>query len=160
MIVLECSSRGDRRFSALSAEVAVFGQRQSIENHYQLAKRFGPIIPQTLREAKGRKPTHFAVIGIPFPLAWGPAWYDLLWVKYLDQHPELVAYAHTFDAFHDAFHTARQVVCQAESIRRYVQEGRAAILTRPDTVALLSRLASAPSDPLRYRLRTLPMDDR
>ena len=64
-----------------------------------------------------------------------------LWVKYLDQHPELVRYAQTFDDFHDCFHTPRQVVCQADSIRRYIRDGRAVVLARPDIQTLLSLFA-------------------
>jgi len=138
--ILECSSRGDRRFSALYAHVSAFHVTQSIEDHYQLAKRFGPQAPRTPRDAKGRKPTHFQVGDKTLPLELGAAWCELLWVKYLDQHPDLVAYAQTFEDFHDMFHTPRQVVCQANSIRRYVQDGRAAILTRPDVQALLQIL--------------------
>jgi len=37
--VLECSSRGDKRFSALYAKVLAFGVRDTIENHYQKSKR-------------------------------------------------------------------------------------------------------------------------
>lgn len=110
---------------------------QSIEDHYQLAKRFDQLVPRTTREAKGRKPTHFQVGNKTLPLALGPAWYELLWIKYLDQHPDLVTYAKAFDDFHDMFHTPRQFVCQADSIRRYIQNGRAAILVQPDIQDLL-----------------------
>ncbi len=140
--ILECSSQGDRRFSALYAQVSVFANTQSIETHYQLAKRFGPYAPRTPRDAKGRKPTHFQVRDTSFSLTLGPAWYELLWVKYLDQHPDLVAYAMTFEDFHDAFHTPRQVVCQADSIRRYIRDGRGGVLARPDIQTLQSLFAS------------------
>ena len=93
--ILECSSQGDRRFSALYAQVSIFANTQSSETHYQLAKRFGPSASRTPRDAEGRKPTHFQVRDRSFPLTLGPVWYDLLWVKYLDQHPDLVAYAAT-----------------------------------------------------------------
>ena len=39
MKILECSSRGDKRFNALYAKVKVFGFEDSIENHYQRCKR-------------------------------------------------------------------------------------------------------------------------
>ena len=38
-MILECSSKGDKRFSALYAKVKVFGVYDSIENHYQNCKR-------------------------------------------------------------------------------------------------------------------------
>lgn len=39
MKILECSSRGDKRFSAFYAKVEVFSKLDSIENHYQSCKR-------------------------------------------------------------------------------------------------------------------------
>src|SRR3990172_1530265 len=40
MRTLECSNAGDPRFSALNARVIILGTMDTIENHYQLAKRF------------------------------------------------------------------------------------------------------------------------
>lgn len=37
---LECSSKGDKRFSALYCKVSVNGKIDTIENHYQLNKVF------------------------------------------------------------------------------------------------------------------------
>lgn len=39
MKILECSSKGDKRFSAFYAKIKVFGIYDSIENHYQNCKR-------------------------------------------------------------------------------------------------------------------------
>ena len=39
MKILECSSAGDKRFSAFYALVDVFGVTNSIERHYQSVKR-------------------------------------------------------------------------------------------------------------------------
>lgn len=41
MKVLECSSKGDKRLSAFYAKINLFGNYNSIENHYQLSKRIG-----------------------------------------------------------------------------------------------------------------------
>lgn len=73
------------------------------------------------------------------PLDLGRAYYDLLWAKYLQAHPDLVAYAATFDAFHDPFARPRQAN-QAESIRQYVKAGREAVFERPDVQALVRLL--------------------
>jgi hypothetical protein len=124
--VLECSSRGDRRFSALYARVRICGREATIEAHYQLAKRF-PWAPRTWREAKGKKPTHLEICGRTLPPEYLTAWYALLWLVYLDAHPELVAYARQFDGFTDSF--ARPGAnTQAEMVRLYVKEGRQALL--------------------------------
>lgn len=124
--ILECSSRGDRRFSALYAQVKVCGRLATIEEHYQLAKRF-PWAPRHWREAKGRRPTHLEICGRRFPVSYLTAWYALLWLLYLDQHPELVEYARQFDGFRDSF--ARPGCnSQAKMIELYVKRGREGLL--------------------------------
>ncbi|WCK57549.1 macro domain-containing protein (plasmid) [Aneurinibacillus sp. Ricciae_BoGa-3] len=53
--------------------------------------------------------------------------YKLLWVKYLDASPSLVAYASEFDDFTDSFR-GNSVNCQADVVKQYVKEGRTSIL--------------------------------
>lgn len=138
--VLECSSRGDRRFSALYARVKIFGREASIEEHYQLAKRF-PRAPRTWREAKGRRPAHLEICGRVLPPEYLTAWYALLWLVYLDAHPELVAYAREFDEFADSF--ARPGAnSQADMVRLYAKQGRRALVKR--CAPLLRALGAAP----------------
>ena len=60
---LECSSKGDKRLSAFYSKVNVFGKVDSIENHYQLCKRFNNFVPSSWRDSKGKVPTHFVVKG-------------------------------------------------------------------------------------------------
>lgn len=133
MTTLECSSKGDRRFSAFYAKVDLNGKYDSIENHYQLSKRFivegKEVIPTNWKEAKGKVPMYFVVNGNKIPLLYISSFYDLLWVKYLDQHPELVEFAKQFDEFTDMFRGKSQV-CQADSIRTYVKEGRSALMRK------------------------------
>ncbi len=124
--ILECSSRGDRRFSALFARIEVFGRRASIEEHYQMSKRF-PEPPRSWREAKGRRPMHLEINGKTFPTSYLTAWYALLWLLYLDAHPELVEYARKFDDFRDSFARPGRN-SQAEMVRLYVKQGRGALL--------------------------------
>jgi hypothetical protein len=124
---LECSSKGDKRFSAFYAKVKVFGKYDSIENHYQLSKRFGDFVPTTWKDAKGKTPTHFEVNGKQFDLKYLSMWYDLLWVKYLDEHPELVEYAVQFDDYSDMF-KGKSINCQADTIRKYIKQGRQRII--------------------------------
>lgn len=139
---LECSSRGDSRFSALTAGLTIAGVQDSIEGHYQKAKRFGSAPPpQSWRAGKGRRPTHFEFLERPIPLEYSRGFYDLLWIKYLDTHPELVAYAAQFTDFHDVFARPGRV-SQAESIRQYLHDGRTTMLRRPDIVAVCTILRS------------------
>jgi hypothetical protein len=130
MKVLECSSKGDKRYSAFYAMVKVFGKTDSIENHYQLCKRFGDIIPQTWKDAKGKQPTHIHINSKDYDVKYLSMFYKLLWVKYLDQHPELVDSAKQFDDFHDIFKGKNTVNCQADVIRQYIKQGRDSIMEK------------------------------
>jgi len=124
---LECSSKGDKRFSAFYARVFAFGEFDSIENHYQLSKRFGDFIPTSWQDAKGKNPTHIELNGKKYDLKMMPQWYKLLWVKYLDNSPHLVEHASQYDEFNDIF-KGKSINCQADVIRQYIKEGRESIL--------------------------------
>ena len=134
MKVLECSSKGDKRFSALYAKVKVFGFEDSIENHYQRCKR--DINGNPVK--KGQKVDYIIINGMEAPANFLTAYYKLLWCSYLDAHPELVAYAATFDDYNDMFR-GKAINCQADVIRQYVKEGRKSILQEV-SVRLLRRL--------------------
>jgi hypothetical protein len=128
MATLECSSKGDKRFSAFYAKVFAFGKWDSIENHYQLCKRFGDFVPQTWRDAKGKKPTHININGKDYDVKYLSMFYKLLWISYLDNNKELVEYAKQFDNFHDMFKGKNTVNCQADVIRQYIKEGRISVM--------------------------------
>lgn len=120
--VLECSSRGDRRFSALFAQVTIKGKTQSIEEWYQGSKRD----LDGKRVGKGKP---FAYIVDPFTgdrLSGKEATslYRGLWITYLSKNPELVKYAEQFDEFHDMFKGKNTVNCQADVIAAYVKGDR------------------------------------
>lgn len=53
--ILQCHSRGDRRFTPFNCRVLAFGRHDSIENHYHRAKRFGIRAPADWRDAKELK---------------------------------------------------------------------------------------------------------
>lgn len=138
--VLECSTysgdaktpKGDKRFSAWGAKVKVGSTFDYIENHYQLCKRFiedgKVVVPKSWKDAKGKHDiAFFEVLGRRYEPKYLSAYYSLLWVKYLDDNPSLVEYAKGFDKFTDKF-KGKSVNCQAEVIRKYVKEGREAIL--------------------------------
>lgn len=127
MKILECSSKGDRRFSAFYAKVVVGGVLQSIEDHYQLAKRFRQgvwiIRPHTWRDAKGKKPVHFDIAGKAYPVELLSEFYYALWHRFLSERPDLVEFLKGFDGYTDMF--ARPGGnSQAECIRAYVKDNR------------------------------------
>ena len=128
MKVLECSSAGDMRFSAFGAKVEAFGTFDSIENHYQLAKRFVTVFgeleaPSHWKEAKGKTPVLSEIGGKLLPIDYLSMYYSLLWVKYFDQNPGLLRIAEQYDEFHDRFKGGSKV-CQADVIRDIVRHGR------------------------------------
>ena len=114
--VLECSSVGDKRFSAMYANVRMFGVLDTIENHYQGSKRDasgGPV-------KKGKPVAYIVINRRKYPAEMLTAWYRLLWIIYLDKNPKLVEYAKQFDSYYDIFRGKNTINCQADVIRDYV----------------------------------------
>ena len=136
--ILECSSKGDKRFSAFYAKVKIYNRYDSIENHYQLCKRFGDIIPKTWRDAKGKKPSHINIDGKDYDVKYLSMFYKLLWVKYLNNNPNLIEYAKQYDEFNDIFKGKNSLNCQADVIRQYIKEGKQSILNEcAELIAML-----------------------
>jgi hypothetical protein len=126
-MLLECSSKGDKRFSAFYAQVEVFDVVDSIENHYQLSKRFGnDIKPRHWKECKGRKPSHFMIGRHRYDLSLFSLWYKSLWLKYFEQNPDLLVYIGQFDEFNDMF-KGKSLNCQADVIRDIANKGYLAV---------------------------------
>lgn len=105
----------------------IWNKFDSIENHYQLCKRFGEFIPRTWRDAKGKQPTHIELNGREYEIKYLGQFYKLLWVKYLDNNPALVEYASSFDEFNDIF-KGKSINCQADVIRQYIKNGRESVM--------------------------------
>jgi hypothetical protein len=111
---LECSTKGDKRFSAFCA----FVNGQSIEAQYQAAKVFASGVSGLhWREAKGK---HFVNVKECAEL------YTKLWRQYIAENPELLCVivnaTGLSDIFGQPFH-----VCQATElwhIRQDYLEGR------------------------------------
>jgi len=114
--VLECSSRGDKRFSAMYAKVLAFGINDTIEKHYQKSKRTasGGYV------SKGQPVDHMVLGNHRYPVAMLTDWYRLLWIRYLDNNPKLVEYAGQFDEFTDMFRGKNTINCQADVIKDYI----------------------------------------
>jgi hypothetical protein len=135
--ILQCHSRGDRRFTPFNCRVVAFGREDSIENHYHLAKRFGSVAPRDWRHAKELERSHrqtgwqigpvAALVrsnaeGSSFRLDdLGIQFYVMLWYRYLRTRPELVQAAAEFDEFEDPFRGSFPF-CQADVIRQVVRE--------------------------------------
>jgi hypothetical protein len=102
---LECSSRGDKRFSAFCAVV----DGATIEAQYQAAKVFedgSTNLP--IRRAKGRRAVN------PEECA---ALYRCLWDQYIADHPELLIVLRAASGLSDIFGQPGHV-CQATELWR------------------------------------------
>ena len=142
--ILQCHSRGDKRYSPFCCYVLAFGRERSIEDHYQSCKVFqspeGLIQARDWREAKdwqkainkGGKGYERVGFVLPNGLSLGNSnskvddliiqYYIALWLKYLRSYPELIEYARTFDEFADPF-KGKFPFCQADVIRLVAREG-------------------------------------
>lgn len=106
MTTLECSSTGDRRFSALYASylhpTLIRLAPGTIECIYQGAKRDGNHKPFPI--AKGASPFYMHMEGMDYPArSVQYAFYRMLWHLYFIRRPDLLQYAATFAAYHDTF---------------------------------------------------------
>lgn len=78
---LECSSRGDQRFSPFFARIKSRGNR-SIEEIYQASKRFPDgRTGLSIEEAKGKTPVNIRELKVL---------YSTLWDEYIEENPELI----------------------------------------------------------------------
>ena len=105
---LECSSRGDRRFSAFAARIKSRGNR-SIEEIYQAAKVFADgSTGLTWREAKGKRAVNADEVR---------ALYPVLWDEYIAENPHLLSLLTAASGLQDLFGQAGHA-CQATELWR------------------------------------------
>jgi hypothetical protein len=132
--ILQCHSRGNQNYSPFFCSVRAFGVVDSIENHYQCAKRFqGCPAPRNWRDARKYKHQGFRQVawqigkyrlpvktdesGTSFAVDdWGIQYYIALWHRHLSEHPEKVEFAQQFDEFEDPF-KGNFPFCQADVMR-------------------------------------------
>jgi hypothetical protein len=133
---LECSSKGDKRFSALYAKVSAFGLMDTIENHYQKSKRNA----NGATVKKGQPVDHMVLNCHKFSASMLTSWYRLLWVKYLDGNPELVEYARQFDEFSDMFRGKSTINCQADVIRDYIADREQLVRSATKLIKMLKQM--------------------
>lgn len=102
---LECSSRGDRRFSAFFATV----DGSTIEELYQARKVFADgSTGLSPKDAKGRQAVNMDDVR---------AYYGQLWDTYIREHPELLAVLREASGLSDMFGQPGRA-CQATELWR------------------------------------------
>lgn len=105
---LECSSKGDKRFSAFYARIRGRGN-QSIEDLYQAAKVFeNGETGLSWRQAKGRKAVNQQEVS---------EFYSQLWDEYITENPELLAILKEASGLSDIF-GQKNHCCQAIELWR------------------------------------------
>lgn len=123
MKILECSSVGDKRFSAFFARVKIDGVLDSIENHYQKAKILpSGRLPKDWRDGKGSKYIGFHIRGMNLDRKYLPMFYDYMWYKYLKLNPSYVEFLKGFDGYSDKF-SKRNITSQDKSIAKIITNG-------------------------------------
>ena len=121
--VLECSGRGDKRFSSVYAKVTINGQEKSIEEWYQGAKR----TEDGKRVGRGKSFDHIVdpFTGTKLPQADAVDLYRGLWITYFTKNPDLVKYAEQFDEFSCVYNTGEGFENRySEIIAAYVKGDR------------------------------------
>jgi hypothetical protein len=105
---LECSSRGDKRFSAFYARLPR-RNGMSIEELYQASKVFADgSTGLSWREAKGRKAVNADVCA---------SFYSVLWDEYIAEQPELLSVLKAASGLSDMFGQPGHC-CQATELWR------------------------------------------
>lgn len=128
MNTLECSSKGDKRFSAFYALVLCqSGFKRSVEHLYQNAKRNedGTI------SGKGKQPAYLKIGSDIYPNTALTAWYNYLWLKYFEQNPELLEVLAQYDKFTDMFR-GHCINCQADVMQLIHDKGIEALKSESD----------------------------
>lgn len=109
---LECSTKGDKRFSAFCARINA-RDNKSIEEIYQAAKIFDDgTTGLTWREAKGRRAVNTEEL---------QCLYSKLWDEYIGEHQELIAILCEASGLSDLFGQSGRV-CQATELWRIRSE--------------------------------------
>lgn len=104
----ECSSRGDKRFSAFFARILKRGNR-TIENIYQSSKKFpNGVTGLSWREAKGRKALNQEEV---------TTLYSKLWDEYIEENSTLLDILKAQSGLSDVF-GQEDHCCQATELWR------------------------------------------
>lgn len=105
---LECSSRGDKRFSAYFARLQRHGGK-SIEQIYQSSKVFScGATSLSIKEARGKRPVNFREVR---------ELYSRLWDEYILENPQLLTVLRAASGLADRFGQPGHC-CQATELWR------------------------------------------
>lgn len=118
MNILQCHSKGDKRFSALYAKVTIDKVTDTIENFYQNSKR----TIDGKKCEKGEKVAYMEFRGVKLPSYFLSDFYDLLWMQYFIENKDLYNYACTFDDYKDIF-KGKSINNQENTIRKLCKLG-------------------------------------
>lgn len=131
---LECSSKGDKRFSALYAKVYVNKKLDSIENHYQKSKVFLNLKTNETFQCEDFKRTKaiqyktkdykligFNINGIFLEKEFLSDWYKALWYKYLITNKHLLVIINEYDTFTDCFKRKNTINSQSD-VMKYIKD--------------------------------------
>jgi DNA polymerase III epsilon subunit-like protein len=111
---LECSSKGDKRFSAFYARIHNRNNK-TIEEIYQASKVFEDGSTNlSWREAKGRKAVNMDECS---------TLYSKLWDEYFSANPDLLTFIKTFNGFTDIFGQPGHC-CQATEVHRIANQSK------------------------------------
>ena len=114
---LECSSKGDKRFSAFYARIKKFNNK-SIEEMYQASKVFqdedseNVVSGLSIKEAKGKRATNQMECTMI---------YSMLWNIYIEENPELLSVLKQYNGLSDIFGQEGHC-CQATELWRIRNE--------------------------------------
>ena len=105
---MECSSKGDKRFSAFYARIKFYGNK-TIEDLYQSSKLFpGGVTGLDWRQAKGLKAIN---------QDWCNLYYAHLWDYYIQENPHLLEVLKAASGLSDMF-GQKDHCCQANELWR------------------------------------------
>lgn len=117
--LLDCSNKGDIRFSPDYAKVECFGVEDTIMNHYINAKIDDSKMVLRINYKDMKKEFKYNVKYID-------VFYKMLWFKYLEKHPIYIEYAAKFDDYIDS---EVPTSIHVDIIRQYIKKGRDSILS-------------------------------
>lgn len=117
MTTLFCNKRGDQRFWDEVATVEVNGVQDTIANHFKKATETSELI----------------IDGFKYERKFARSFYNLMWVKYLDQNPVLIQVASRYrnyagnsaDVISTYIKDSRAAVVEDEDMKEFVRQMRA-----------------------------------
>lgn len=121
---MECSVKGDVRFSPQFAKVKIFGSYDTIENHYLSCQK----TVNNRRTPIGEEPHHLVIHFMYIDKKYLSSFLKIMWIKYLDEHPELISVLKDYDMYTDMFDGVLTKDSQADILKNYIQNGREYVL--------------------------------